>query len=71
MNLREFLLHHTNVGDLVVFKEGVWQIGCTIIDNEDLFIGSINPILLRANVKNHAYTTRDWIIKPIVEVELN
>lgn len=71
MNLKEFLLERTNVGDLVVFKQDGWQIGCTIIDNEDLFIGSLNPILLRANVKTHEYTVRDWTIKPVIDVELN
>lgn len=42
LKLSEFLLRHTNVGDLVIFLDDGWQIGCTIIDHEDLFLGSLN-----------------------------
>ena len=37
MDLREFLLHKTNVGDIVVIQDAGWQTGLTMIDNEDLF----------------------------------
>ena len=38
MTIREFLLHHTNVGDVIVFRNSGWYEGITIIDDEDLFI---------------------------------
>ena len=42
MTLSEFLLHHTKVDDFVIFRDGGWRIGCTMIDHEDLFIGSLD-----------------------------
>lgn len=50
MELQEFLLHHTEVGEYIVFTEGGWQIGCTWIDHEDLFIKSLNPTMLDKTV---------------------
>ena len=38
MTIREFLLHHTNFGDVIVFRNSGWYEGITIIDHEDLFI---------------------------------
>lgn len=70
MRLSELLLKHTDVGDLVVFLDSGWQIGCTIIGHEDLFIGSLNPGLLTRNVKSYKYEKRDWTIKPVMVVEL-
>lgn len=75
MSLREFLLHHTDVNDLVWICDNGWYIGCTVIDGEDLFIGSLNPKLLERKVKSHAYTKKDWIIKidemiPVLVVEV-
>lgn len=71
LRLSELLLKHTNVGDLVVFLDSGWQIGCTIIDHEDLFIGSLNTGLLTRYVKSYKYEKRDWTIKPVMVVELN
>ena len=31
MDLREFLLHKTNVGDIVVIQDAGWQTGLTMI----------------------------------------
>ena len=55
MDLREFLLHKTNVGDIVVIQDAGWQTGLTMIDNEDLFIDSLDPSMLRRKVKNSYY----------------
>ena len=38
MTIREFLLQHTTVGDVIVFRNSGWYEGITIIDYEDLFI---------------------------------
>lgn len=51
MKVEEYLLKHTEVGDLVEFTSGGWRIGITHIDSEDLFIQSLNKNLLNAKVK--------------------
>lgn len=71
LKLSELLLKHTNVGDLVIFLDSGWQIGCTIIDHEDLFIRSLDTGLLTRTVKLYNYEKRDWAIKPVMVVELN
>lgn len=71
LRLSELLLKHTNVGDLVVFLDSGWQIGCTIIDHEDLFIGSLNVGLLTRTIKSYKYEKRNWTIKPVMVVELD
>lgn len=70
MDLKEFLLHQTNVGDIVVIKDGGWQTGCTMIDNEDLFIYSLNPTMLRRKVRNYYYDKRDWTNKDVLVVDI-
>ena len=51
MTVEEYLLKHTEVGDLVEFTAGGWRIGITYIDSEDLFIQSLSRDLLSAKVK--------------------
>lgn len=69
MTLKEFLLHKTNVGDLVWIVNGVGHyIGSTIIDCEDAFIHSLNQDLLDHIVVKFYYETRDWTIKPVLVV---
>lgn len=70
MKLSKFLLKETNTGDLVMIKDDGWYIGCTIIDHEDLFIVSLNPVLLLREVKKSHYEKSDWTIKPVLVVEL-
>ena len=70
MNLREFLLSQTNVGDIVLIRDAGWQIGCTIIDNEDLFIYSLNPDMLRRKVRNSYYDKRDWANKDVLVIDI-
>lgn len=70
MKLRDFLLYKTEVGDLVWICIGGWYAGCTVIDHEDLFIGSLNPHMLEREVKKSGYERRDWTIKPVLVVEI-
>lgn len=70
MTLSKLLLRHTNVGDLVWITDCGWYIGCTVIDHEDLFIGSLNPSILSKEVKSYKYETRDWTIKPVLVVDI-
>ena len=66
----EVLLKETNVGDLVVFLDAGWQIGCTIIDHEDLFMQSLSVGLLTRTVKSYKYEERDWTIKPVLVIRM-
>lgn len=70
ISLRECLLHYTNTGDFVIFMRAGWQIGCTVIDHEDLFIGSINRDLLNEKVTGYRYEKRDWTIKPVMVIDI-
>ena len=70
MDLKEFLLHHTNVADIVVIRDNGWQTGCAMIDNEDLFIASLNPAMLRRKVRNSYYDKRDWANKDVLVVDI-
>lgn len=70
MDLREFLLRHTKVGDIVVIRDAGWQTGCTMIDNEDLLIYSLNPAMLRREVRNNYYDKRDWANKDVLVVDI-
>lgn len=71
MKLSDVLLHHATVGDLVMFKDHGRQIGCTLVDSEHLFMGSINPELLTRDVKGYRYKPRYWTIKPVLVVDIS
>lgn len=70
MTLGKLLLRHTNVGDLVWITDCGWYIRCTVIDNENLFIESLNPSILSKEVKSCKYEIRDWTIKPVLVVDI-
>ena len=60
MDLREFLLRKTNVGDIVVIQDAGWQTGLTILD----------PSMLRRKVRNSYYDKRDWANKDVLVVDI-
>ena len=70
MDLKEFLLRKTNVGDIVVIQDAGWQTGLTMIDNEDLFISSLDPSMLRRKVRNSYYDKRDLANKDVLVVDI-
>lgn len=70
MTLGEVLLYRTNVDDIVLFVDGGWQIGCTIIDHEDLFSRSINHKLWKSEVIDYHYISQDWTTKRVMEVNI-
>jgi hypothetical protein len=71
MKLRDFLLHETRVGDIVVIREHGWQVGMTRIDNEDLYIYSLNPLLLDMyDVICFTHEKRDWATKDVTIVDI-
>lgn len=70
MILCDFLLHHTNAHDLCIFRRCGHQIGCTIIDHEDLFLESLDITMLNQEVLSHKRTTENWTTKPIVYIDM-
>ena len=71
LNLRDVLLHRTEVGDLVLIRDYAgWQIGCAMIDDKDWFIDSLDDRLLNLEVKNYYYRSQDWTTKNVMIVEL-
>ena len=38
MLVKEFLLHHTQIGELCVIRDAGWVCSCAYIDHEDLFV---------------------------------
>lgn len=57
----EFLLKHTSVGDVVIFREDSWQIGMTYIDNEDLFQRSLSTVFLNRALKGYHWENIEWL----------
>lgn len=71
MNLRDFLKNVTRVGDIVSIREHGWQIGMTRIDNDDLYLRSLNPVILdHYNVVYFASENMDWAIDDVIVVEI-
>ena len=62
MELREFLLRKTRVGELCMIREEGWIIASYWIDNEDLFL--IHPKIAKRKVKKdqwgHIYITNNF-----------
>lgn len=71
MTVHDFLRYHTNVGDVVVFTDCGWQIGCTYIDHEDLFVRSLDGQLLSSQVANLKVERRPWAVNPVIVVEIS
>lgn len=70
MILCDFLLHHTKVHDLCIFRRSRYHVGCTIIDHEDLFLESLDSTMLNQEVLSHKRTTEDWTTKPIIYIDI-
>ena len=66
----EVLLKETKVGDLVLFLDDGWEIGCTLIDHEDLFMQSLSIALLTRYVKSYKYQTFDLTTKPLLVIRM-
>ena len=71
MTVGEFLQQKARIGDIVMFREGGWQIGLTRIDNESLYTFSLNPVLLNLyNVIHYAYEQRNWVTKDVLVLDI-
>ena len=71
MTLRSIIYQHARVGDLIVFRENGWQIGLTRIDNNDLYLLSLNSRLLdEYEVVNFTYEQRDWATVTVLVIDL-
>ena len=71
MKVEEFLRNETKIGDIVIFRDCGWQVGMTRIDNEDLFIFSLNPVMLELyDVICYARERRQWATKEILILDI-
>lgn len=70
MSVRTFLRTKTKVGDVVVFTSGGWQIGCTYIDHEDLFLSSLAAWLLCRDVVSYETEQVSWAVNPVIVIEV-
>lgn len=71
MTLRDFLMDKAKIGDIVVIREHGWQIGMTRIDNENLYIYSLNPVLLDLyEVICFTHERREWATKDVTVVDI-
>lgn len=70
MTLREVLLYKTKVGDLVLIRDNGWQIGCTIIDHEDLFVRSLDDRMLDTEIKGFKYEKQAWTTKNVMIADI-
>ena len=68
MTIEEFLLHHTNVGDVIVFRNSGWYEGITIIDSEDLFIRLFDETFLNYEIKEVKHNQSFSIIQTEITV---
>ena len=71
MTLRSFIYRHAHVGDIIIFRENGWQIGMTRIDDDDLYLLSLNPKLLDDyEVVNFSYEERVWTTLTVLVVDI-
>lgn len=68
--LKDFLLHKTDVGDVIRIRDDGWYIACVIIDHEDLFIRGLNPKIFNKEIKHVEYEYQEFITQPVTIVDL-
>ena len=71
MTVGEFLQKKARIGDVVIFREGGWQVGLTRVDNDGFYIFSLNPVLLNLyDVICYTYERRDWATKDVLVLDI-
>lgn len=70
MRLKEVLWLKVKPGELVLIREDGVQIGCTMADDENLFIKSLNPELLEREVDSYYEIQKGWTTKDVVVVNV-
>lgn len=71
MTVGEFLQREARIGDIVIFRDGGWQIGMTRIDNDSLYTHGLNPVLLNLyDVICYTYERRDWATKDALVLDI-
>ena len=68
--LRDFLLHKTDVGDVIRIIEDGWYIACVIIDHEDLFMRGLNPLIFNKEVKHVEYKYQEFMTQPVTVIDI-
>lgn len=62
--LEEVLLHDIPANQYVEILDGGWRVGFTYIDYEDLFIRSLNPVMLEREVEDfQQINSKDFTVK--------
>lgn len=57
MTVQQFLLHHTQVGELCVIRDGGWIVATAWIDVEDLFAGYVGTGIRDRKVQSDSWGT--------------
>ena len=57
MTVQEFLLHHTQIGELCVIRDGGWIVATAWIDSEDLFAGNVAPGIRNLTIQSDSWGT--------------
>lgn len=71
MKLGDFLKREGSIGDIIVIREHGWQIGITRIDSEDLYLYSMNPLILELyDVIRFGWDSRDWATEDVLVVDI-
>lgn len=71
MTVGEFLQREARIGDIVIFRDGGWQVGLTRVDNDGFYIFSLNPVLLNLyDVICYTYERRDWATKDVLVLDI-
>lgn len=53
-----------------MIEDSGWQIGCTIIDHEDLFVRSLDQNMMSRKVISFRYEKQDWTTKKVMVVNI-
>lgn len=71
MRLIDYLVDRVGIGTIVIFRDGGSQIGMTRVDNDGLYLHSLNNVLLHLyRVINWSYEERDLATKNVLVLDV-
>ena len=71
MTVGEYLKKEAKIGEIVIFRDGGWQVGMTRIDSEGFYMFSLNPTMLELfDVICYAHERRNWIIGDVLVLDI-
>lgn len=68
--LKDFLLHKTDVGDVIRIRDDGWYIACAIIDHEDLFMRGLNSKIFNKEVKHVEHEYQEFMTQPVTVIDI-